>query len=552
MYHLQKANKFLVEKKLHSEFKFAISFSSFVNGEVDFRYQTDIQEYINEYIPNCTISSTKPPYNFPHLDYTIDRRGNEEYVNEYQGDPDEFNRSIVSTFECKAFDIPLTVSSIKKIFELFTNDTTKHKFSLDELYHFVMGIYYDNMSDENYIWVFSQLALDETAQKLFLELNEGRQRQSAILKDLKQAIEDFDFKKISENIEHFLDGRMIQIYYHDGFQGSIKDLFKKIIKYVDWVSAALDKKEINGMQKLTYLKGVVNSPNFRTVDASKFEMFDNTIDIDTIYEICKKIIMGKLSILIGISKNVKVLEQIIEYMYSNNALGYVLDDLHKQYSDYPQVINNKAYKYLPEKMYKYVDSETIYNTEWFTIKCIVINNNKVNDAERIETLTYIVERMNPDTLKEFQQFFTVLAEESNFNLAEYLMSINNEIGGSNSYVSNLEIIELYIRRIKQDSSLPDIFNKLYNKLDDTGKLHINDELENTIYACPEFLKYFDTVSLETILSVMSYSMRKGTYDTDRSIILDSGKISEENLKKLENKFTEYYQHDLNDELEYEK
>ena len=94
--------------------------------------------------------------------------------------------------------------------------------------------------------------------------------------------------------------------------------------------------------------------------------------------------------------------------------------------------------------------------------------------------------------------------------------------------------------------------KIYNNLPNNSlKSEIKEYFKKKIIDNPSYIKYIEASDIDnyTLISIIGYAMRRGDFDKVKEFLISTGKVSKKKIEEMENYFTKYYEHDLNDEIE---
>jgi hypothetical protein len=89
---------------------------------------------------------------------------------------------------------------------------------------------------------------------------------------------------------------------------------------------------------------------------------------------------------------------------------------------------------------------------------------------------------------------------------------------------------------------------MIEKTDEPLKSIIINRFSSLITSHPVLIKYIDNIDNLTIISIIGKAMKKGNLDDVKKMMLDTGKITKQQMAEMESYFTKYYKHDLNDEI----
>lgn len=575
----------LLEKKLTTDFTFGFELEALADGRLNFDYSNSTKEFIESYFGNAGDfhSDSSIEVNPGCVLYYEDEDGDEYY---YYEDENMTKDELFMNFETDNIDdidfqtpfeyaspvLEFNIENIQKVINMLNEGLSKGYFKTNDSCGFHHHLSYQGITGEDAAWIVSQLALDDSARELFSKFNtissEGNEvnydfittwSNKEYLYDLADAIRVFDFKEIVRllNTDKYsilnvhsnktLEWRGPRDFLESEDKKIIIDFYKQLWKVVNWMTTALDKKEINGMDKNIYLKNLIignnikpiyNFPEF-TIDKDKKELSEEEIN-----NIISKI-DNNPTILISLSSKKRILDQVIQKLFNTSRLGKTIDALKNQVSIYPQVINDIAYKYIPAKIFTEASSDAIYNTSLRTLNRLVKTKFGLDKAEIVKRITILIPDMNPQLFKDNPEYIDNILKVTEYALIEYFLNMFDE---QYDYI----MVSNYIKEIINSGYSSKYLEGAINKLSDENKKNLSNLLSKYLYRFPEFIKYIDNIDNKMVLSIIGYSMRNGNYDKIKQILLNSGKVNEKLFNELESKFSAYYKHDLNDDFELEQ
>lgn len=572
----------LLEKKLTTEFTFGFELEANANGMYNFDEHNNVTDFIESYMgeggdfhsdaslevdEGCIEYYDKNDFYYESENMTLD-----ELLDNFQATDIE-KLPIQTPFEYASPVLSFNIENIQKVINMLNEGIKSKIFTTNESCGFHHHLSFKGITGEDAAWIVSQLACDEEARKMFKEFktvtSEGNEinynfittwSEEGYLYDLKSAIRIFDFNEIIKllNTDKYsilnvhknktLEWRGPRDFLNTQDRKVIVDFYKKLWKVVNWMTSALDKKDINGMDKNIYLKNLIidndnkplsNFPEF-TINKDANELSSETVD-----KLTEKVI-NEPSVLINLSSKRRPLDQIIQKLFNTSKLGRTIDKLAEMYPVYPKVINDIAYKYIPAKMYDMASSDAIYNTSEKTLKRLINSRYGLGDGASLQDrLTYLVPKMNTELFRNWYEISLSLIKNSDFKLFNYIIENVDE---SNVY----GLVDYYIDSVIHNGAPIEYIDDALNKLKENEKQEMLNRLRELVAKIPSLIKYIDNIDKEFIIAMIGYSMRVGNYDEVKNIILSSGKVSKKTFEELESKFTAYYKHDLNDDFELEQ
>lgn len=581
----------LLEKKLTTDFTFGFELEAVADGRLNFdtdnmsSSSNDVIKFIESYFGNGGDFHWDSSIEvFPGcVQYYEDEDGASYYY--YDGEEmslrelfENFQTDNIddidfqSTFEYASPVLTFNVENVQKVINMLNKGLSLGYFKTNDSCGFHHHLSYQGITGEDAAWIVSQLSLDDKAKKLFSEFNTISSNGDNVnynfittwsnreyLSDLKDAIHRFDFNEIIKllntdkySILNVHDNKTLEWRGPRDFLDSedkkiIIDFYKQLWKVVNWMTTALDKKEINGMNKDIYLKNLIignnnkpiyNFPQF-VIDKDKKQLSDETINA-----LLPKI-ENNPSILINLSSKKRPLDQVIQKLFNTSRLGKTIDSLKSKFSVYPQIINDIAYKYIPAKIYTEASSEAIYNTSERTLNRLLKTKYGLDKNEIKKRIAVLIPYINPKLFEDNLEYISIALEITEYATIEYFLNIV----GKQFYYS---IVSNYIQKIIHHGFSAKYLNGAINKLNDEDKKDISNLLSKYLYRFPEFINFIDKIDNKMIISIIGYSMRNGNYEEIKKILLDSGKVSEKLFNEMESKFSAYYKHDLNDDFELEQ
>ena len=494
----------------------------------------------------------------------------EEVIKQYLENEENLTPVFIRTFEYSSPVMDFTPSNIKKIWDFFKENKGKDKliFTNDSC-GFHHHISWKEITGEDAAWILSQIAIDDKAIDLLSNMShaedDGRKydfnfvTEYSALDDLeliKEGIMEFDFEKIAKhlNTEKFsminnhslktLEWRGPRDFLDTNSMTDIKNFYAQLWKVVSMITRELDKKEIRGMSKENYLKALAetdyagklkplgNYPAFKLTA-------EHLLDDDTLSLVVDKILNKNKNILLSLTGDKRVCDQVIQKLYNMSKLRKVIEDLGE---NIPQTIYDLAYKYIPAVMAYKASEDALFRTSEKTLKRLVNTRYGIDTSKLPEIIEYIVPKINTQLFSNKGFNHTVrldLIEKSNFKLAKYFIP----------YESNNEIKDVF------DSMYGNVNNKemicdYYEAIPDSLKEipEIKNLIVKMVYQYPTALKYIDEVTPYMIISLLGRGMRNGDEESVTNALLNSGKVTPKDIESAKAYFTRYYKHSFNDEI----
>lgn len=577
----------LLEKKLTTDFTFGFELEAIAYGRQDFsdsRSGLAVRNFVNERLGNGgdfhEDSSLEVQEEGNVIQY-IPYESGDGYI--YDGaeitmaDIEEQFGSIDevefrTTFEYASPVLQFNPATIQKVINFLDDGmNTNDLFYTNDSCGFHHHISFEGMTGEDAAWIVSQLALDNDARKMFANFNDVANKddtgienynfittwsEERYLYDLADAINNFDFTEIRKqlNTDKFsilnvhsnktLEWRGPRNFLQSKNRKTIINFYKHLWKIINWMTLALDKKEINGMKKELFLKNLIIDNNFQPINNfPSFKVDKNGLlsdeTVNKLVEKCSK----NPTLLITLSQKKRSLDQVIQKLFNTSKLGKTLADLSEKSSIYPQVINDISYKYIPAKMAKLASEDAVYNTSKKTLERLLATRYGVSKEELTDIITHLVPKMNTELFAgEDAYYLNKVIYASDFKLIPYCYEMLSDEAKKN-------VVDSYIGLIgKGKESNFDNIEVMIEKTDEPLKSIIINRFSSLITSHPVLIKYIDNIDNLTIISIIGKAMKKGNLDDVKKMMLDTGKITKQQMAEMESYFTKYYKHDLNDEI----
>lgn len=476
----------------------------------------------------------------------------------------------VRAFEYASPVLEFIPTNIKKIWDFFKENQGKDKliFTNDSC-GFHHHISWKGISGEDAAWVLSQIAYDKDAMELLSKMkhseDDGREydfdfvTEYSALDDLeyvRDGIENFDFNMIAKHLntdkfsilnnhsQKTLEWRGPRDFLDTESMTDIKNFYSQLWKVITMISKELDKKEINGMSKANYLKGLAETDyagaNQPLGNYPAFQLTaDHLLDDKTLNLIVNKILTKDKNILISLTRDKRVCDQVIQKLFNKSELRKVIEGLG---DNIPQIIYDLAYKYIPAVMAYKASEDALYRTSEKTLKRLVSTRYGIDISKLPEIIEYIVPKINTQLFatKGFNHTLRWdIIIKTNFKLAKYFIPFesNNEIieifGDMNEQVRNKEMVLEYYE------AMPEALKEMQE---------IKSEIVKLVYQYPNALKYIDEITPYMIISLLGRGMHNGDEDSVTNALLNSGKVTPKDIESAKAYFTRYYKHSFNDEI----
>ena len=261
-----------------------------------------------------------------------------------------------TTFEYASPVLQFNPATIQKVINFLDDGmNTNDLFYTNDSCGFHHHISFEGMTGEDAAWIVSQLALDNDARKMFANFNDVANKddtgienynfittwsEERYLYDLADAINNFDFAEIRKqlNTDKFsilnvhsnktLEWRGPRNFLQSKNRKTIINFYKHLWKIINWMTLALDKKEINGMKKELFLKNLIIDNNFQPINNfPSFKVDKNGLLSDeTVNKLVEKCSQNP-TVLITLSQKKRSLDQVIQKLFNTSKLGKTLADL---------------------------------------------------------------------------------------------------------------------------------------------------------------------------------------------------------------------------------
>ena len=576
----------LLEKKLTTDFTFGFELEAIAYGRHDFsdsRSGLAIKNFVNDRLGNGG--------DF-HGDSSLEVNEEGDVIEYYASEDEEYyyqNGEAVdmdyiedmggidevefrTTFEYASPVLQFNPANIQKVINFLDDGMNMHDlFYTNDTCGFHHHISFEGITGEDAAWIVSQLAMDDDAREMFAKFNDVANKEDTgienynfitawssnqYLYDLADAIRNFDFAEIKNklNTEKYtilnvhnnktLEWRGPRNFLQTKNRKTIVNFYKQLWKIINWMTLALDKKEINGMKKELFLKNLIIDNDFRPI--SNFPSFkvdkNGLMSDETVNKLVEKCQQNP-TVLITLSQKKRSLDQVIQKLFNTSKLGKTLTELSEKSSIYPQVINDISYKYIPAKMAKLASEDAVYNTSKKTLERLLATRYGISKEELTDIITNLVPRMNTELFSgEDAYYLNKVIYASDFKLIPYCYEMLSDEAKKN-------VVDSYIGWIGQGKeSNFDNIEVMIEKADEPLKSIIINKFSSLLTSYPILIKYIDNIDNLTIISIIGKAMKKGNLDDVKAIMLDSGKITKQQMAEMESYFTKYYKHDLNDEI----
>ena len=474
-----------------------------------------------------------------------------------------------SSFEYSSPVLDFIPANIKKIWDFFKENLGREKlmFTTDSC-GFHHHISFEGIKGEDAAWIISQLAMDDDAIEMFSHMkhseDDGRTRDfnfltsfssADYLRCLRDYIKQFDFSKIASylNTDKFtllnnhanktLEWRGPRNFLDTESITDIKEFYSQLWKVISWMSKALDKKEINGMSKENYLKGLSETnyagKNKPLENYPSFKLDENhLLDANTLQLLVEKIENNPM-ILNSLTKDKRICDQIIQKLFNSSKLRKIIERMDE--SKISQTIYDLSYKYIPAVMAYKAGEDALYRTSPKTLERLASARYGFDTSTLPDIITYVVPKVNTEIL----------------NLLDFTLQ-ENLIKASKYKVASIFATLLY------NGSALNIMKKIYENCQDTEILFdfyekLPEPLKRTEQATaiitklvlknPRALKYIDEISPYMLISILGSNSGDGYKEAQVvSQLLDTGKVTKKDIDSARSYFTRWYKHNFDDEL----
>jgi hypothetical protein len=403
------------------------------------------------------------------MDFSLDFLSNDDNLEEYllplgQGAELKHKESLESyQSSAKGYQyisptMDFNIGNIKTICNTFSSLINDGIITISDICGFKQHITYDNITDEEVIWIMSKLSLNEKIQSLVKSLNteDNITFNLSHLEDIKNGVKEMNMNKIIDACNDtnmtlvLIDGDIVwkglaSFIFNNGYEKMV-EFYKKLHSFVNWISETLDENEIDGMDRENFIEHIRASLKTKQLNGFKSGKLKNgLLPKDKLDEFVNLIINNPKELL-KFSNTPIPLEQIIQVLYNRDRLGKRIKQLNDMYDENTmKTINNISYKYIPYRMIvQYEDSiseSSIFNTSFMTLKRFVntkkMDGNNISDYNKVSVLltNNYYQKLNPE-------LFTEVLFDDETGLSTYILnSINTCIA-----TEQLQVYE-YIRNV---------------------------------------------------------------------------------------------------------
>lgn len=475
----------------------------------------------------------------------------------------------VKSFEYSSPVLDFTPSNIKKIWEFMKKHLGVNKtFFTNNSCGFHHHISFEGITGEDAAWILSQIAVDKNAIDLLDHLEDekneyginkyifsGDYSQDEYLSELKSAIEKFDFDKILTylNTDKFsllnnhrnktLEWRGPREFLNTTSIDLVKKFYQQLWKVIRLFSQKLDLKEINGMSKENYMKGLAEVNKGRVFDFyPNFKLNgEHLLDDNTLQNLCEKIIENP-NILLSLIKDKRICDQVIQKLFNMNKLRKTIEMIDE--NKIPQTIYDLAYKYIPAVMAYKASEDALFRTSMRTILRLKDARYGIDSSALPDIINYVVPKVNKELFNSEDFYYhnkLDLIQKSHYKLASYLMDTLSE-----GQIDDLmQKVFSYQDMSKED--LCKFIESVPDSVKNTKTFATNIAIE--VIKRPYLIKYIDELSPYMLVSIMAKASANNRTEEVRQELLASGKVNERELDQAANYLVRFYKHDFGGDFE---
>ena len=474
-----------------------------------------------------------------------------------------------TSFEYSSPVLDFTPANIKKIWEFMERNLGANKtFFTNASCGFHHHISFEGITGEDAAWILSQIAMDDKAIDLLDHLEDEKNSyginkyifssdysKDGYLVELRNAIKEFDFEKIVSylNTDKFsllnnhrnktLEWRGPREFMDTNDINLVKKFYQQLWKVIRLFSQKLDLKEINGMSKENYMKGLaaVNEGRvFRFYPNFKLNA-NHLLDDNSLQNLCNKIIENP-NILLSLVKDKRICDQVIQKLFNMNKLRKTIEMIDE--NKISQTIYDLAYKYIPAVMAYKASEDALFRTSMRTILRLKDTRYGINSAALPDIINYVVPKVNKELFNtdDFQYSYKLdLIQKSKYKLAAYLIDT----------LSESQIDDLMGRVFSfHDMSKEDLC-KFIESVPDSVKntKTFADNIAIEVLKRPYLIKYIDEMSPYMLVSIMAKASSNNRTEEVRQELLASGKVNEREIDQAANYLVRFYKHDFGGDFE---
>ena len=488
----------------------------------------------------------------------------ESFLNEQNMSP-----IYTTSFEYSSPVLDFTPANIKKIWEFMERNLGANKtFFTNASCGFHHHISFEGITGEDAAWILSQIAMDDKAIDLLDHLEDeknsyginkyifsGDYSKDEYLVELRNAIKEFDFEKIVSylNTDKFsllnnhrnktLEWRGPREFMDTNDINLVKKFYQQLWKVIRLFSQKLDLKEINGMSKENYMKGLaaVNEgrvfrfyPNFKLNG-------NHLLDDNSLQNLCNKIIENP-NILLSLVKDKRICDQVIQKLFNMNKLRKTIEMIDE--NKISQTIYDLAYKYIPAVMAYKASEDALFRTSMRTILRLKDTRYGIDSASLPDIINYVVPKVNKELFNtdDFQYSYKLdLIQKSRYKLAAYLIDT----------LSEGQIDDLMGRVFSFHDMPKEDLCKFIESVPDSVKntKTFADNIAIEVLKRPYLIKYIDEMSPYMLVSIMAKASSNNRTEEVRQELLASGKVNEREIDQAANYLVRFYKHDFGGDFE---
>lgn len=474
-----------------------------------------------------------------------------------------------TSFEYSSPVLDFTPANIKKIWEFMERNLGANKtFFTNASCGFHHHISFEGITGEDAAWILSQIAMDDKAIDLLDHLEDEKNSyginkyifssdysKDGYLVELRNAIKEFDFEKIVSylNTDKFsllnnhrnktLEWRGPREFMDTNDINLVKKFYQQLWKVIRLFSQKLDLKEINGMSKENYMKGLaaVNEGRvFRFYPNFKLNA-NHLLDDNSLQNLCNKIIENP-NILLSLVKDKRICDQVIQKLFNMNKLRKTIEMIDE--NKISQTIYDLAYKYIPAVMAYKASEDALFRTSMRTILRLKDTRYGINSAALPDIINYVVPKVNKELFNtdDFQYSYKLdLIQKSRYKLAAYLIDT----------LSEGQIDDLMGRVFSFHDMPKEDLCKFIESVPDSVKntKTFADNIAIEVLKRPYLIKYIDEMSPYMLVSIMAKASSNNRTEEVRQELLASGKVNEREIDQAANYLVRFYKHDFGGDFE---
>lgn len=474
-----------------------------------------------------------------------------------------------TSFEYSSPVLDFTPANIKKIWEFMERNLGANKtFFTNASCGFHHHISFEGITGEDAAWILSQIAMDDKAIDLLDHLEDEKNSyginkyifssdysKDGYLVELRNAIKEFDFEKIVSylNTDKFsllnnhrnktLEWRGPREFMDTNDINLVKKFYQQLWKVIRLFSQKLDLKEINGMSKENYMKGLaaVNEGRvFRFYPNFKLNA-NHLLDDNSLQNLCNKIIENP-NILLSLVKDKRICDQVIQKLFNMNKLRKTIEMIDE--NKISQTIYDLAYKYIPAVMAYKASEDALFRTSMRTILRLKDTRYGINSAALPDIINYVVPKVNKELFNtdDFQYSYKLdLIQKSRYKLASYLIDT----------LSESQIDDLMGRVFSFHDMPKEDLCKFIESVPDSVKntKTFADNIAIEVLKRPYLIKYIDEMSPYMLVSIMAKASSNNRTEEVRQELLASGKVNEREIDQAANYLVRFYKHDFGGDFE---